>query len=69
MDMSSFYNTTKAGDNTYNRGTWYSEGYGRVFVGYTETFSAMSAATRADTAIKPFPASITRMHPICFILI
>ena len=57
MDMTSYYNATRAGDNTYNRGSWYSEGHGRVFVGYTETFSAMSPATRADTLIKPFPAS------------
>lgn len=66
MDMTSYYNATKAGDNTYNRGTWYSEGYGRVFVGYTETFSAMSAQTRADTAIKPFPASDNADAPDMF---
>jgi len=66
MDMSSYYNATKAGDNTYNRGTWYSDGYGRVFVGYTETFSAMSEATRDDTAIKPFPASDNADAPNMF---
>ena len=66
MDMTSFYNATKAGDNTYNRGTWYSEGYGRVFVGYTETFSAMSAQTRATTKIKPFPASDNVDAPTMF---
>jgi len=66
MNMTSFYNATKAGDNTYNRGTWYSEGYGRVFVGYTETFSAMSAQTRTDTRIKPFAASDNADAPTMF---
>jgi len=66
MDMTSHYNATKAGDNTYNRGSWYSEGFGRVFVGYTETFSAMSAETRENTAIKPFPASDNADAPDMF---
>jgi len=66
MNMASFYNATEAGDNTYNRGTWYSEGYGRIFVGYTETFSAMSAETRAATKIKPFPASDNADAPTMF---
>ncbi|MDV7338409.1 thiamine pyridinylase [Terasakiella sp. A23] len=66
MNMASFENATEAGDNTYNRGTWYSEGYGRIFVGYTETFSAMDAATRADTHIKPFPASDNADAPTMF---
>lgn len=67
MDMTSFYNATKAGDNTYNRGTWYSEGYGRVFVGYTETFSAMSAQTRATTKLNRSPHLTMPMRRPCFI--
>jgi thiamine pyridinylase len=59
LNMSSFWNITSQNANAYVRGVWYSEGYGRAFMGFTETMSAMSAEALATIGFKVMPLSNT----------
>ncbi|MDN2566329.1 thiamine pyridinylase [Aquibium sp. A9E412] len=66
MATASFYNATVPTANEYEHGTWFSEGYGRAVVGYTEYMSAMSAETRASIAFKPMPFGDGSQPPLFY---
>jgi thiamine pyridinylase len=59
LNISSFWNITSQNANAYVRGVWYSEGYGRAFMGFTETMSAMSTEALATIGFKVMPLSNT----------
>lgn len=55
LTMASFENATKDPTIDYGRADWFSDGYGRALVGFTESMSAMSESTRANIDFKPLP--------------
>lgn len=59
LAMASYENGTAYETVPYERGSWFSEGWGRAVVGYTESMSAMSAQTRDNIAFKVLPLSDT----------
>lgn len=54
LAMASYENATGKLKNSYQRGAWFDH-YGRALVGYTETMSAMSPATRDAIGLKVMP--------------
>jgi thiamine pyridinylase len=66
LALSSFLDITSPNPDAYVRGTWYSEGYGRAIVGFTETMSAMSSTALATIAFKVMPLSDTTGNPPLF---
>jgi thiamine pyridinylase len=59
LNISSFWNITSENPNAYIRGVWYSEGYSRTFMGFTETMSNMSSSALASIGFKVMPLSNT----------
>lgn len=59
LDISSFWDITSENPNAYIRGVWYSEGYGRAFMGFTETMSNMTPAALSSIGFKVMPLSDT----------
>jgi thiamine pyridinylase len=59
LDVSSFENVTSQNPDGYVRGVWYSQGYGRAFMGFTETMSEMSPSALATIGFKVMPLSDT----------
>ena len=57
LAMASYENGTADENAPYERGTWFSEGWGRAVVGFTESMSAMSAETRESIGFKVMPLS------------
>ncbi len=57
LAMASYQNGTEDFSSDYGRAEWFSRGYGRVTVGYTEAMSHMSQATRESTHFRLFPLS------------
>lgn len=57
LAMASYANGTDSKGEAYTRGTWFSDGWGRALVGYTEAMSAMSAETRHNISFKVMPLS------------
>ncbi len=59
LDVSSFWNITSPNPDAYIRGVWYSEGYGRAFMGFTETMAQMAPSALATIGFKIMPLSDT----------
>jgi thiamine pyridinylase len=56
--LSSFTNALYRNDAApYQRATWFGQGYGRAYVGFTESMSQLDSATLASIAFKPMPWS------------
>jgi len=66
LAMASYYNGTEDPGSEYGRANWYSHGWGRATVGFTESMSAMTEATRQATDFKLFPASNNTDAPNLF---
>jgi thiamine pyridinylase len=66
LDISSFWDITSANPNAYIRGVWYSEGYGRAFMGFTETMSNMTPAALSSIGFKVMPLSDTTTNRSLF---
>lgn len=67
LAVSSYYNATGSTDQDYQRGAWFSQGYGRALVGFTETMSAMSSATRSSVQFRILPlGDDTSARPMFF---
>lgn len=62
LAMASYRNGT-ASTSPYERSEWYSEGWGRGVVGFTESMSVMSADTRSHTDLEVLPLSDTATPP------
>lgn len=59
LNVSSFWDITSTNPNAYVRGVWYSEGYGRAFMGFTETMSNMTPTALSSIGFKVMPLSNT----------
>jgi len=61
LAMASYENGTDSDPfyeiKSYDRGQWFSDGWGRAFVGYTESMSVMSEQTRENIGFKVMPLS------------
>jgi len=57
LAMASYENGTDGAGGAYKRGTWFSQGWGRAVIGYTESMSAMSVETRDNIGFKVMPLS------------
>lgn len=67
LAMASFENATANPlGQQYVRGTWFSNGWGRAVVGFTESMSAMSPATREDIRFKVMPLSDNSAQPLFY---
>lgn len=62
----SFYNASDDTSDAYQRSAWFSQGYGRAVVGFTESMSEMSAQTLANVAFKVMPLSDDPANPPLF---
>lgn len=68
LNMSSFWDITSANPNAYVRGVWYSEGYGRAFMGFTETMSNMTPTALSTIGFKVMPLSnTTNNRPLFYV--
>ena len=66
LTLSSFLDTTSENPDAYVRGVWYSHGYGRAIVGFTETMSHMTATALQTIGFKVMPLSDTTSNPPLF---
>lgn len=66
LATASFYNASDDTSDAYQRSAWFSQGYGRAVVGFTESMSEMSAQTLANTAFKVMPLSDNPANPPLF---
>ncbi|PTW61760.1 carbohydrate ABC transporter substrate-binding protein (CUT1 family) [Breoghania corrubedonensis] len=66
LATASYFNATVANDNSYQQSIWFSEGFGRAVVGYTESMSQMSDATRANIAFKVMPFGDGTEQPLFY---
>jgi thiamine pyridinylase len=66
MAIGSYENATATPDNQYQRGIWFSDGWGRAVMGYTESMSQMSAQTLSGIGFKVMPLSDTHNPPLFY---
>ena len=57
IGLASYWNVTMDPPADYGRGVWYNSGYGRSYVGFTESMSVMSPETRNNIAFRIMPFS------------
>ncbi len=55
LNTGSILNATKPTDNPYQDAAWFSNGWGKAYVGYSESMSQMSEAERSQIAFKIMP--------------
>lgn len=55
LNVGSILNATKPTDNPYQDAVWFSNGWGRAYVGYSESMSQMTEAQRSQIAFKIMP--------------
>jgi len=55
LNTGSILNATKPTDNPYQDAVWFSNGWGRAYVGYSESMSQMTEAERSQIAFKIMP--------------
>jgi len=68
VNISSFWNINSKNPDGYIRGVWYSQGYGRAFMGFTETMSEMTPEALATINFKVMPLSnTTTKQPLFFV--
>lgn len=66
LRIASFWNGSADDLQPYERASWFSEGYGRALVGFTESMSAMSPETRADIDFKVMPLADRQSRPLFY---
>jgi thiamine pyridinylase len=67
LSIGSFENATKSDQNQpYQFATWFSNGWSRAYIGYTESMSAMTDSARNDVAFKVVPFSDNTSSPSVF---
>ncbi|AJK50397.1 thiamine pyridinylase [Burkholderia plantarii] len=66
LAMASFPNATASLPGQYDRSVWFSNGEGRAVIGYSESMSAMSEATRQDIDFKIMPLSDHAEPPLFY---
>ncbi len=66
LKMASFWNGTTDLSDQYGRAAWFNQGYGRAYVGFTESMSAMSADVRNQTGFKVMPLADEDNRPLFY---
>ncbi len=66
LAMASYANGTSDVAQPYERGTWFSNGWGRALIGYTEAMSAMTDTTLQGIGFKPMPLSDGNYPPVFY---
>ncbi|MEA2884429.1 MAG: thiamine pyridinylase [Bradyrhizobium sp.] len=66
LNMSSFWDITSENPDAYIRGVWYSQGYGRAFMGFTETMERMTPQALDGIGFKVMPLSNVVTNPPLF---
>ncbi len=66
LKMASYWNGTTDLDDQYGRAAWFNEGYGRAYVGFTESMSEMSANMRSQVAFKVMPLANEDNRPLFY---
>ncbi len=66
LTLASYWNGMSANETPYVRGQWFSSGYGRAFMGFSEEMSGMSATTLSSIGFKVMPLSNTTGQPALF---
>ncbi len=66
LSMASYENAIESPPKDYGRAKWFSDGYGRALVGFTEHMSAMSMNTRSRISFKPLPMSDKPYSPVFY---
>lgn len=57
LAASSFKDAYYSGANDYQRAAWFNHGFGRAYIGFTESMSQLDAQHLAQVAFKPMPWS------------
>jgi len=65
LSIASFRNATEDSP-AYERANWFSNGFGRAVVGYTESMSKMSDETLNKISFKPLPRSNDNYSPVFY---
>lgn len=66
LRMASFWNGTTDLEDQYGRAAWFNQGYGRAYVGFTESMSAMSADMRSQVGFKVMPLADVDNRPLFY---
>ncbi|HSS47939.1 MAG TPA: thiamine pyridinylase [Thermoanaerobaculia bacterium] len=66
LAMASYENGTASLDDPYQRSNWFSSGWGRAVVGYSESMSDMSDQTLSTVAFKVMPLSDNANPPLFY---
>ncbi len=66
LAMASYENGTTSVSQDYERGTWFSKGWGRALIGFTEHMSVMSPETRQNIGFKVMPLSDIDNAPLFY---
>ncbi len=66
LATASYWSATISNANSYQQGIWFSDGYGRATIGYTESMSQMRDATRANIAFKVMPFGDGSQQPLFY---
>ena len=66
LNMASYWNGTTDLNDQYGRAAWFNEGYGRAYVGFTESMSEMSANLRDQVGFKVMPLADVDNRPLFY---
>lgn len=66
MTIASYLNALDEQSGDYWRAGWFNQGYSRAYVGYTESMSTLSDATRDEIAFRVMPLSDTDDQPFFY---
>jgi thiamine pyridinylase len=66
LTLGSYLNATSNNETPYVRGTWFNQGYGRAFMGFTEAMWVMSEQMLSNIGFKVMPLSGTTGKPPLF---
>jgi thiamine pyridinylase len=64
--MASFWNGTTDLPDQYGRAAWFNQGYGRAYVGFTESMSELSAGMRSQIGFKVMPLANAANRPLFY---
>ena len=66
LRLASYWDATSKNPADYVRGVWFNQGFGRAYMGFTESMSVMSPGTLATIGFKVMPLSNTTGHQALF---
>jgi thiamine pyridinylase len=66
LKMASFWNGTTDLPNPYGRAAWFNQGYGRAYVGFTESMSQLAPDMRSQIGFKVMPLADADNRPLFY---